>query len=73
MSARAFPDAAADYQVADGEDFRVRINAKDFPARGEFRVYRVWGDVTKPARLKAAIGNLLAERGVAERRVRVSL
>lgn len=68
-----FSDSAADYKISDGDDFRVTINAKDFPKAGEFRVYRVWGDITKPKRLEAAIRNLLIERGVGERTIKVSL
>jgi hypothetical protein len=76
MTDKPFPDAAADYRISDGEDFTVTVNAKDFPKAGpdgEFRVYRVYGDVTKPRRLEAALGNLLASRGVQRRAIRVSL
>lgn len=74
--AGAFVESAADYHIGDGEDFRVTINAKDFPARGPhgvFRVYRVFGDITQPERLHSAIGNLLAERGIERRRIEVSI
>lgn len=69
----AFISSAADYRIADGDDFRATISAKDFPERGEFRVYRVYGDINRPERLKAAICNLLAERGIDKRRVLLSL
>lgn len=59
-------------RISDG-DFIAAIDAKDFPACGEFRVYRVMGDVTRPHRLKAAISNMLAERGIGERKVVVAL
>lgn len=69
----AFVDSAADYKISDGDDFRVTINAKDFPARQVFRVYRVFGDITQPERLHRAINNLLTERGVGNRRIKVSI
>lgn len=68
----AFVGSASDYDIVDG-DFRVTINAKDFPEKDVFRVYRVYGDITKPDRLQAAIGNLLVERGVQSRKIEVSL
>lgn len=68
-----FVESVADYKISDGDDFRVTINAKDFPARGVFRVYRVYGDITQPRRLHQAINNLLTERGVGNRRIQVSL
>lgn len=57
----------------EDEDFVATISAKDFPERGEFRVYRVCGDVTRPNHLKAAIRNLLAGHGIGERRVQIAL
>ena len=69
----AFVESAADYKISDGNDFRVTINAKDFPERRVFRVYRVYGDITQPNRLHQAINNLLTERGVGNRRIEVSL
>lgn len=71
-----FPDAAADYKISDGDDFRVTIRAKDFPNSGEngqFRVYAVYGDITKPARLQKAIENLLIERGIQRREIVINL
>lgn len=69
----AFVESAADYKISDGDDFRVTINAKDFPQQGHFRVYRVYGDITQPERLHRAINNLLTERGVGNRRITVAL
>lgn len=68
----AFVNSAADYRINEG-DYRATINAKDFPEKEEFRVYRVFGDVTKPGLLKAAICNLLIERGVQRRKIVISL
>lgn len=73
---QGFSAGTADYNISDGDDFRVQIRAKDFPdagPNGEFRVYRVDGDITKPARLKAAICNLLISRGVDRRRIVINL
>ena len=74
-NARTTPFVAgtADYRISDGDDFTVTISAKDFPERNEFRVYNVYGDVTKPDRLQAAIGNLLTERGVDSRTIKVAI
>lgn len=67
-----FGNGTATYKINDGDDFKVDIRAKDFPnagPNGEFRVYTVWGDVTKPERLQRAVENLLIERGVERRRI----
>lgn len=72
----AFPRCVADFKITDGAGYRADIRAKDFPEageNGEFRVYRVEGDVTKPAALKAAIFQLLEKHGVQRRRVIINL
>lgn len=72
----AFVNSAADYKISDGDDFKVTINAKDFPDAGEhgqFRVYKVYGDITKPERLRKAIENLLIERGIERREIQINL
>lgn len=71
----AFIESAANYKIKDG-DYVADINAKDFPDRGPhgvFRVYRVYGDITRTDRLKAAIGNLLTERGIDRRRIEITI
>lgn len=71
-----FSDSTQIYRIDDGPDFRAEIRAKDFPSRGPngtFRVYAVYGDVTKPDRLTSAIGRLLVSRGITRRRIEVSL
>jgi hypothetical protein len=72
----ALPDCVSTFECRDGDDFKVDIRAKDFPnagENGEFRVYNVYGDVTKPQRLMKAIGNMLADAGIQNRRVVVNL
>lgn len=64
-----FVNSAADYQIEDDVGNRWTINAKDFPAAGEFRVYKVYGNVNNMPGLKRAVERLLEERDVQKRTV----
>lgn len=56
----------------DHDGYVGQIRAKDWPKagpNGEFRVYAIHGDVTRPEALKEAIFQLLRDHGIGRRRV----
>lgn len=66
-----FSAGTSDYKV-QADDYIATIRAKDFPnagEHGEFRVYAIYGDITRPDDLQTAIGNLLTERGIQKRTI----
>lgn len=64
---------ATDYQVSDGDGFTCVITAKDQPERERFMVTKIYGDVTRPDALKAAILRLLGEHGAGPRTIWIML
>ena len=71
-----FPQAVTEYRVSDGAGYIATVRAKDFPDagdHGEFRVYTVFGDVTKPQALETALHNLMTDHGVERRKIIINL
>ena len=67
---RPFPAGLHDYAIRHG-DYSATIRASDNGTK--FKVYAVYGDITRLDDLKAAIISLLASRNAGERQITVTL
>lgn len=69
---KTLPKSRRSFDIDDGNGYRAKILAKDFPNfgdHGEFRVYRIYGDINNQRAFQNAIFRFLASYDVERRKV----